>query len=105
MWTTFKNYKNQCRGDGYTKGFVELTARATNEYKYKENLAYLVNRFNFPMIEQFFVDRNVTIDRDTWSLSELIQWIFRSRIRESQSINIYIPSERMRNLLINWLNS
>lgn len=105
MWTTFKNYKNQCRGDGYTKGFVELTARATNEYRYKENLAYLVNRFNFPMIEQFFVDRNVTIDRDTWSLSELIQWIFRSRIRESQSINIYIPSERMRNLLINWLNS
>ena len=57
------------------------------------------------MIKQFFIDKNVTIDEDTWALSELLQWIFRSAIREHKEINIYIPSERMRNLLLEWLNS
>ena len=103
MFTTFKDYRNQCQGDGYSKGFVECTARATNEYRNKTNCAYLVNRYNLPMIEQFFLDRGVSIDSETWALSELIQWLFRSAIRENHSINLYIPSERMRNLLKNWL--
>ena len=34
----------------------------------------------------------------------MIQWIFRSQIRQYKPINIYIPSERMRELLIDWLN-
>lgn len=37
-----------------------------------------------------------------YALSEMIQWIFRSRIRNNESINIYIPSSRMRNLLQNF---
>ena len=48
--------------------------------------------------------KGVSVDEDTWALSELIQWIFRSAIRENNEINVYIPSERMRNLLIEWLN-
>ena len=50
-------------------------------------------------------NKNVTIDEDTWALSELLQWLFRSAIREHKEINIYIPSERMRELLLEWLNS
>lgn len=103
MWTTFKDYKNECKGNGYTKGFVECNVRATNEYKHKTNLAYLINRYYNPMIEQFFTQRKVSIDRDTYALSELIQWMFRSAIRENKPINIYIPSERMRRLLEDWL--
>ena len=57
------------------------------------------------MIKQFFIDKNVTIDEDTWALSELLQWVFRSAIREHKEINIYIPSKRMRELLLEWLNS
>ena len=38
-----------------------------------------------------------------YALSEMIQWIFRSRIRNNEDINIYIPSSRMRNLLIEFL--
>ena len=103
MWTTFKDYKNECKGNRYTKGFVECNVRATNEYKHKTNLAYLINRYYNPMIEQFFTQRKVSIDRDTYALSELIQWMFRSAIRENKPINIYIPSERMRRLLQEWL--
>ena len=49
------------------------------------------------------IDKGVNIDEDEWALSELIQWLFRSCIREQKDINIYIPSKRMRSLLIKWL--
>lgn len=104
MWTTFKDYKTKCQGGGYTKGFVACNARATNNYKHKKNLAYLINSFNNPRVLQFFIQRGIEIDEETYALSELIQWMFRSQLRENKPINIYIPSERMRNLLKNWLN-
>lgn len=104
MWTTFKDYISKCKGEGYTKGFVACNARATNDYKHKKNLAYLINSFNNPRVLQFFIQRGIEIDEETYALSELIQWMFRSQLRENKPINIYIPSERMRNLLKNWLN-
>ncbi|MCT9509257.1 hypothetical protein KTJ05_18660, partial [Acinetobacter baumannii] len=36
--------------------------------------------------------------------SEMVQWIWRSAIREGNPINIYVPSSRMRSLLQRWLN-
>lgn len=104
MWTCFKDYKNQCKGNGYTKGFVPLSIRATNDYRNKKNLAYLVNIYNNPMINKFFRDKGVIINEDDYALSMLIQWLFRSTIRDNKEINIYIPSKRMRNLLIKWLD-
>lgn len=104
MWTTFKDYKNDLKGAGYSKGFISCNARATNEYKDKKNLAYTINTFNNPMILKFFRNKNVNVDEDSFALSELIQWIFRSQLRDNKSINIYIPSSRMRSLLIEWLN-
>ena len=105
MWTTFKDYKNKCRGRGYTKGFVSCNARATNEYRHKKNLAYCINVFNNPIQMKFFISKDVSIDEDTYALSELIQWIFRSQLRDGNKINLYLPSERMRSLLIQWLNN
>lgn len=104
MWTCFEDYKQQCKGKGYTNGFVPCNSRATNEYKDKTNCAYLINRYYKPTINNFFVNKGVKIDEDIWSLSELIQWLFRSAIREEKEINLYIPSKRMRNLLIIWLD-
>lgn len=105
MWTTVKDAKNVLKGKGYTTGFVPMNARATNEYKDKSNLAYLVNRFLRPTTKQFFENHGVNVNEDMFALSELVQWIFRSRIREGQPINLYIPSKRMRTLLIQWLNN
>lgn len=33
----------------------------------------------------------------------MVQWIWRSRIRKGENINIYIPSIRMRKLLDAWM--
>ena len=103
MWTTFKDYKSQLSGRGYTKGFVSVNARATNEFREKKHLAYCANIFLHPIIKQFFQTKGVKIYEEEYALSELVQWVWRSAIRDGENINIYIPSSRMRDLLIDWL--
>jgi len=104
LWTTFKDYKAQLSGKGYTKGFLPINARATNLYKERTCLAYLVNIYFNPMIKGFFQDHDVPIDEDGYALSEMLQWIWRSAIREGKEIWIYIPSSRMRTLLKTWID-
>lgn len=103
MWTTLKDFKLKLKGKGYTKGFVELNARATNKYKHKKNLAYVYNRYLNPVEKNFFKAKGCDVDEDLYALSELLQWVFRSRIREGKSINLYLPSRRMRELFGKWI--
>lgn len=103
MWTTFKDYKPKLKGKGYSNQFVSCNCRSTNDYIDCYNLAYCVNIYLHPAVTQFFKQRNVYIDEELYALSEMIQWIWRSRIRKGENINIYIPSARMRNLLNAWL--
>lgn len=104
IWTTFKDYKGKLSGKRYTRAFVSLNTRATNEYKDRFNLAYLLNRFPNTVIDNFLISKGIKIDKDYYAISECLQWIWRSRIREGKEINLYIPSHRMRTLLIQWLN-
>lgn len=104
MWVTFKKFKGNLSGKGYTKGFVSLGTRATNDYVDKRCMAYCANIFLNPMVEHFFNQHNVKVDEDTYALSEMVQWIWRSRIRNGEDIKIYIPSLRMRELLLDWLS-
>lgn len=104
MWTTFKDNKKLLSGKGFTKGFVSVNARATNEFRDKKNLAYCANIFLNPIIKQFFQTKNIQIYEEMYALSELVQWVWRSSIRDGNEINIYIPSIRMRKLLTDWLN-
>jgi hypothetical protein len=105
LWTTFKDQQSKLKGKGYTKGFISCNLRATNDYVEKYNLAYCINIFNQPFIDQFFKSKGITIDQELYALSELIQWLWRSRIRRYEPITIYIPSSRMRELLIDWINN
>jgi hypothetical protein len=118
MWTSFKDYQSKLRGKGYSKefkteqlkeidnayGFLACNARATNKYAECYNLAYCVNIYLHPAISQFFYQKGIKVDEDLYGLSEMIQWIWRSRIRNGEKINIYIPSVRMRTLLKSWLD-
>lgn len=104
MWTTFKDYQPKLKGRGYSKGFVSCNARATNEYKHKTILAYTINKYMNPIVKGYFDDHNVKVNEDLFAVSELVQWIWRSAIREGQPVKLYIPSKRMRELLKRWLN-
>jgi hypothetical protein len=102
MWTTFKRYKEAIANGRFKSGEVSINIRGTNDYRTRFNLAYCANIFLSPNIEMFFKLNGKSINNDDYALSMLLQWIFRSRIRDQKSINIYVPSKRMRELLINW---
>ena len=104
LWTTFKDYKTNLQGRGYTKRFISMNIRATNDYKDTFKLAYCCNRYIRPNIKTFFSKRNISVNEDDFALSEMLQWIWRSRIRQNQPIEIYIPSSRMRRLLHEYLD-
>jgi len=103
MWTTFKSQYKKLKGNGYTNGFISINTRATNEYADKNTIIYCANRFISPNYTVFLKNHNIEFNQELFALSELVQFIWRSTIRDNKSINIYIPSERMRNLLENWL--
>ncbi|MGN1014109.1 MAG: hypothetical protein ACI4PM_01990 [Butyricicoccus sp.] len=108
MWTTFikaGNAKSRLKRKGYTSGFVAYTERATNKYANRKYLAYCVNVFFHPEIKKFFAIRGIKVDEDMYALSEMLQWIWRSAIRNREDSYIYIPSKRMRNLLLAWLEN
>lgn len=104
LWTTFKNAKDKIINNGrYKHNFLQISSRATNDHRNKTYVAYLANRFPDPNIRNFFLSRGIKVDDDKFALSEMIQWIWRSAIRDDKPINLYIPSKRMRELFINWL--
>ncbi|MFF2290469.1 hypothetical protein [Peribacillus butanolivorans] len=105
MWTTFQEFKDKVTPSGLKDHFVSVNARATNDFQHKSTCIYLANRYTNPVIKNFFSKHDVGIDVDLFALSELLQWLFRSRIRTEQYINVYIPSIRMRTLLEQYLNN
>ena len=107
LWTCFKGDVNKLvdsRTGRFRNNFLQSSARATNEYRGCTDIAYMVNRFADPNITKFFASKDVSIDAQAYALSEMLQWIWRSAIRDDKPINLYIPSKRMRELLINWIN-
>ena len=113
MWTVFKERHEYGKSDanrdpyftprGYANSMLSCNARATNAWKDRTVLAYPINRFMVPEIKNFFHRQGIYIDVDRWALSEMVQWIWRSAIRDGKEIWIYIPSIRMRKLLEGWI--
>ncbi|WGD28936.1 hypothetical protein AncyloWKF20_14215 [Ancylobacter sp. WKF20] len=103
-WTTYKDYRPKLSGAGYAKGFIPCNAKATNDHKHKASLAYMCNIHYNPYIAGYFEDKGISLHGDLFALSEMLQWIWRSRIRDGLPINLLLPSERMRGLLEEWLD-
>ena len=120
MWTCYKPHAGRMKGKGYNSGkrltmadekdvqermlcFVPSNAKASNKYKVRWALAYLINMFYPPYMKSFFKSGGVDFNENCYSVSCLIQWICRSRIRDGQPIELYLPSGRMRRLYEQWL--
>lgn len=123
MWTTFKpaanKYENRrmkanCRWSGRIScnectrpcgvNFVSCNARATNRYADRTTLIYLCNIFPVPPVVQYLSQGTTAeFDADLYALAQLMQWIWRSAIRRGEAVSLYLPSARMRELLLDWL--
>ena len=104
LWCCYKGAFNSIKGFGYTKNFLAVGTKATNNYAHTSVVAFTVNLFANPIIARHLQTKGITIDENKLALGEMIQWLYRSRIRKDKSIVAYIPSRRMRELLIDWLN-
>lgn len=105
MWATFKSSKDTLKGRGFTNNYTVINMRATNKYRTALYLAYVCNIYMSVDEKRFYTSHGFQIDEDRYALSIMLQWIWRSAIRDGQKIHIYLPSSRMRRILIDWMDS
>ena len=103
LWSSYKASRSALKGLGYTKCFLPYNTRATNAYRRCAYLAYTVNVFADVDTQLYFNNRGYTIDSDKLATSEMVQWLWRSRLRDGKEIWLYLPSSRMRRLLYKWV--
>lgn len=104
MWSCVKAFEDDLCPKGYKKSFIECNKRATNDFRDREHLVYLRNIYMTPTLHSFCRNmRDVEPSHDEYALAELLQWVFRSAIRDGKSIRLYLPSSRMRKLLKGWM--
>lgn len=99
-WTTFRSYQNKLSIKGAKKSFLPLNVNIIEDKR--QGLAFIANLF----LNSFYLNKlteNKQVVNDKYALSMLLKWIL-SVSDIDKPINIYIPSSRMRNLLIEWLN-
>lgn len=84
--------------------WLASNTRATNELRHKWCLVHCYNRYPTQSVMQYLKDYGVQVDNDVFALSEMLQWIWRSRIRSDKDIYLAIASVRMKLLFLNWLH-
>lgn len=98
IWTTYWNCKDLLSSKGYAKGFVDDTYNKI-DFADRNNVAYLKNVFY-----SLSQTKEITVDENIYAISDLIKFLFTTDLSYGKPINIYIPSKRMRELLIKWIN-
>ena len=84
--------------------WVPKITRGTNDYAHCSHLIYLYDQYMNHLVARWLED-NSRAFKEAYALTELIQWVRRSRVRNGQPITLYLPSPRMRQLMEKWLSS
>ena len=104
IWTTFTKARSGLYSVALTDdNFIANNIRATNAYREMDIIIYLVDKRYNPVIQNWFKSKNIKVNENMYALGEMIQCIWRSAIREKNEIYIYLPSKRMRGLLLTFL--
>jgi hypothetical protein len=83
--------------------FIRCNAKASNQYRHKDVLVYAYNRFPLEPVRRFFHGYGLEFDPEHFALTEMLQWVWRSAIRDGKPIRLAILSSRMRELFKEWL--
>ena len=86
----------------FSANWIANTTRGTNDYSHCSNLLYLYDQHVNPTIARWL---SVPAGKfsEQYALTELIQWVWRSRIRNGKPIILYLPNNRMRRILQSYL--
>lgn len=104
MWTVFKEYKDNISYGRFNKSYLSCNSKSTNDYGNRHVVAYLINLFQKPASSYYFKSHGIKTISTGFALTEMLQFIWRSAIRNGEKIKLYIPSKRMRDLLIAWID-
>ena len=97
--------------------WIANTTRGTNDYAHCSHLIYLYDQNINPVVARWLGNSSRAFNdayelgnssrafNDAYALTELIQWVWRSRVRRGEPITLYLPSPRMRRLFEEWLVS
>jgi hypothetical protein len=84
--------------------FLYSGTKATNMYSDRDVLVHAFNRHPLVPVSAYLQDYGFPVDSDHFALSELIQWVWRSAIRNGGTIQLSIISYRMKRIFEDWLN-
>ena len=82
--------------------WIPNTTRGTNKFGHCTHLIYLYEQNANPVLMNW-MKLNDAKFRQQYAVTEMIQWIWRSQIRNGLPVTVYMPSKRMRDLLTSWL--
>ena len=109
---TIENIHKKIGNKRYDKQWLAFNTKATNNFADRHNIAYMVNIHYKPALKDLInkthkdeEDVSVKFKEELYAINEMIQFIWRSAIRNEEQINLFLPSERMRKLLNKWLNN
>lgn len=83
--------------------WVANQTRGTNQYRHCSHVAYFWQQNPNPNVARF-LGCNDKKQSDLYAVAEIIQFIWRSRIRDGQPIIVFIPCPKMRRIWYRWLN-
>lgn len=83
--------------------WVSNTTRGTNLYSHCSHAIYLYDQNVNPVVARWLGIKDLSSFNDNYALTELIQWLYRSRVRKGEPIDVYFASDRMKSILMNWL--
>lgn len=84
--------------------WIANTTRGTNKFIDKSHLIYLYDQHMNPFINRWLGLGENGVEKDSYALTELIQWVYRSRVRRGEPVTLYLPSVRMRRILEDYLS-
>ena len=91
--------------DKVKSAHINCNARASNDYAHKRVMIHVYDRHPNIMVANFLFCHGIPLNREVFAVNELVQWIWRSAIRNGEPIQVAILSQRMREYFTRWINS
>jgi len=83
---------------------VPMNARGSNQWADRDFVIHMVDHYPEPSLDKYLhAKSNGSYNPDIYALSMLVQYVYRSAIRDRKRIKLLICSHRMEKLFKNWL--
>ena len=88
----------------YKNRHIPWTTKGTNDYRHCNTVVYIHNVFPNVNVQKYLNDKGANWNDNEYALSCLLQFLWRSCIRDGKPVRIMIVNTRMRKLFEDWLN-